>query len=753
MYDIRQFKPTLYLLVLLGMTGFWTAAEEPALWMASTVAVLFNAWLVRSNRFKPLPRWIANTITLLSMLYMADQVFHLVNTPILLIGEYLVFLQVIKLFEQRANRDYAQLLILSFLLMVSAAISTARLGFALLFFPYLVVLLYGCLLFHLKVESDRARSVQSLLGRKLNAATLRQDQRHLPRSMRRLTGLMCTVCLVCAVFVFFFFPRGAPSKLFGQSMVRPPEVLTGFSDDVQLNQVAQITQNNTQIASVKVTHNGALVNSGVLALRGATFDRWTRKGSGGPWHWQHSARAGPELLLERSIDAGEIYPIAAAGLPTEQWRQAYRLEPLGSKVLLALGGARSFQPRTEARLGVHHDDDTLQRMTGTHLSIEYEVVSSGVLSYDRGSDRDAGSEIAAEIRDFARDLGVNGLSRGELDARLALGPGVAAGDERIAGNIERYFKSHFSYTLDLTDSASLFVGKDPLAVFVSQTKRGHCEYFAGAMTVACQSLGLRARQVIGFHTDEYNRYSEQFQVRQSHAHAWVEVLTDQGWVSFDPTSGREYPPNESRSMLRRLKHVFDWLEFKWGTSVVAYDGTRRESVVQKLETSMVNSAIRGQDRWTLLGRWWDRLLQRTEFWTVSSKLLAGFIALMAAGIVGAVTWFMLERHRIRRRAIKIGLNTLPVSEQIRLARQLGFYEQMTAMLHRRRITRPAHLTPREFSRTLTFLPTEAFEMIERLTGIFYRVRYGGARVQSTQQRRLAEAIARLDAAMGPLKPN
>ena len=57
------------------------------------------------------------------------------------------------------------------------------------------------------------------------------------------------------------------------------------------------------------------------------------------------------------------------------------------------------------------------------------------------------------------------------------------------------------------------------------------------------------QKVTGFVTDEYNSVGGYFQVRQCHAHTWVEVLTTQhGWVTFDPTSGRELNPNESRSM-------------------------------------------------------------------------------------------------------------------------------------------------------------------------------------------------------------
>src|SRR5689334_16199962 len=162
MYDIRQFKSTLYLLVILGMTGFAVAAEEPGLWALAISAVLVNAWLIWTGRFIPLPRWIANTITLVSMTYVTFQVWSFSAPPILLIGQFLVLLQIVKLFEQRANRDYAQLLVLSWLLMVAAAINTASLLFGVLFIAYVVLSLYCCLVFHLKTEADRAKEALAI---------------------------------------------------------------------------------------------------------------------------------------------------------------------------------------------------------------------------------------------------------------------------------------------------------------------------------------------------------------------------------------------------------------------------------------------------------------------------------------------------------------------------------------------------------------------------------------------------------------
>ena len=158
MYDVRQFRPVLYALLILGFSGFCLAAQSSGMWVLSVAGVLFNAWLISRGWFIPLPRMIANLVTLAALLYIVVEVRFSALAPILVIGQFLVLLQLVKLYEQRANRDYAQLLILSLLLVVAASINTASLVFGLLLVAYLFLSLYCCLLFHLKIESDHAKA-------------------------------------------------------------------------------------------------------------------------------------------------------------------------------------------------------------------------------------------------------------------------------------------------------------------------------------------------------------------------------------------------------------------------------------------------------------------------------------------------------------------------------------------------------------------------------------------------------------------
>jgi transglutaminase-like putative cysteine protease len=96
-----------------------------------------------------------------------------------------------------------------------------------------------------------------------------------------------------------------------------------------------------------------------------------------------------------------------------------------------------------------------------------------------------------------------------------------------------WFRSgRFRYTLDPPAPAP---GADPLVSFLTQTRAGTCEQFAGAFTVLARTLGLPTRLVVGF-TAGRRTGPDEVVVSGGDAHAWPQVyLGSAGWVSFEPT--------------------------------------------------------------------------------------------------------------------------------------------------------------------------------------------------------------------------
>jgi len=314
-------------------------------------------------------------------------------------------------------------------------------------------------------------------------------------------------------------------------------------------------------------------------------------------------------------------------------------------------------------------------------------------------------------------------------------------DEDIAKAIEKHLRQNFSYTLDLTDTRRV-EGHDPMVSFLYDFKRGHCEYFAGAMTLMCQGLGLDARMVVGFRCDEFNTFGSYYTVRQSQAHAWVEVRTkDHGWMMFDPTSGRELQVTTA-SVWQKTMSLVDFLQYKWANSVIAYGNENRDTLLNQVDQKITNTAIGSAASLSGL----KGVIDLIANW-LANKILGPLIGLMLLVVVGLIAWFIVERWRLRRRASRIGLETLPSVDMTRLVKQLAFYDQLVLLLEKQSIFRPRHMTPLEFSDSLAYLPAQTYRTIHRLTDLFYRIRFGGSELDAGQLRRLENAVERLARSM------
>jgi transglutaminase-like putative cysteine protease len=103
--------------------------------------------------------------------------------------------------------------------------------------------------------------------------------------------------------------------------------------------------------------------------------------------------------------------------------------------------------------------------------------------------------------------------------------------------IEAWFRSSGEFGYD--ESPPVREGAPPLVSFVTTTRRGYCQHFAGAMALMLRYLGIPSRVAAGFTTGIFNDDEERWTVADTNAHTWVEVWFDgYGWLPFDPTPGR-----------------------------------------------------------------------------------------------------------------------------------------------------------------------------------------------------------------------
>src|SRR5206468_95525 len=86
--------------------------------------------------------------------------------------------------------------------------------------------------------------------------------------------------------------------------------------------------------------------------------------------------------------------------------------------------------------------------------------------------------------------------------------------------IQRYLLDNFTYSLRVTPGHDI----NHILYFLTRSKRGYCEQFAGSMAVLLRALGIPARVAVGFTPGSYDPKQGVYHVTGQNAHAWVETL-------------------------------------------------------------------------------------------------------------------------------------------------------------------------------------------------------------------------------------
>jgi hypothetical protein len=137
--------------------------------------------------------------------------------------------------------------------------------------------------------------------------------------------------------------------------------------------------------------------------------------------------------------------------------------------------------------------------------------------------------------------------------------------------------------------------------FFFETKSGYCEYYAGMFAILARLQNIPSRIVTGYLAGEYNDLGNFYTFRQSDAHSWVEVYTnDKGWIRFDPTlvipqeniisfnnsSIKDYQStlideDKKINKLSLLKLYYTYLDYTWTNKFTNYDQKSRDDFLKK----------------------------------------------------------------------------------------------------------------------------------------------------------------------------
>jgi transglutaminase-like putative cysteine protease len=275
--------------------------------------------------------------------------------------------------------------------------------------------------------------------------------------------------------------------------------------------------------------------------------------------WDEDAQLG-EASEREQIDASSPLLPQAAGDEKNWVRQEFTIEALRDTRLLASAQPVRWEPGTEAPVA-DAAGDIVVVPDGIRRDQRYTVWSyvpqpnPSELSRFAGDYPAAAERYLQVVSESVPEWGTEGrdalmdayFSRSDefevtsLESVYQAAQGVtsrAQSPYEAAAFLETWFRDAGGFVYDEQPPAPIG-GTPALVDFVNETKRGYCQHYAGAMALMLRLLGIPARVAVGFTSGEYSADDKEWVVKDTNAHAWVEVwFPGYGWIPFDPTPGR-----------------------------------------------------------------------------------------------------------------------------------------------------------------------------------------------------------------------
>jgi protein-glutamine gamma-glutamyltransferase len=707
----RFFQWSLYLLLVTGFSALLSTSRLDLPSVALVIpALLLRGYFLLTGRQAMIPERWTTYLTLAYFVFYAADYFYFSQSFVFATVHMVLFSVVVKIFSVRRERDLVYLAVLSFLLVLSAAVLTVHTGFLLTFCLFIVVAMATLISMEMRRAEQQAAS---------RVPPKRDSEFH--RSLAGVAAALAAMTIAGSAVIFFVLPRintGGYLRNFGVQSA----MVTGFSQEVRLGGIGQIQQSDAVVMHVQVS-SGRLPHD--VKWRGialANFDgqRWWNSFDARNISNSHSDLS---QTLHRAFYSGAH---SAPALGTLEYRVI--MEPVGLNVFflapvpLEVGGN---YPRLQTTpdgavftAGGRSDSDAPQ----------------GISLYSAVADvRDPEPWVRdSNSRDYPPQVAGSYLHLPPMDARIQeLARRVTASSRsnyERARAIESYLKDNFEYTLELGDTAR----PDPVAYFLFQRRKGHCEYFASSMTVMLRTIGIPARVVNGFRGGEYNDVTGSYIVREKDAHSWVEVYFPEfGWVTFDPTASAPAPA--ASGAWARAALYLDAAREMWREWIINYDFSHQARLSNELSNTTGNAQSKVRT-WTWLK--YRSLVDRMAVWQRRmQKMSPGEMAI--ACVVLAVllslpfaskAWRNLQRARMRKNPWRAPKSAASF-----------WYLRLLKRLARSGIRKTPAQTPAEFASSISDL--EVRQGVVLFTEHYQRARFAGSVEDAQRLPELYEEMA------------
>lgn len=633
-------------------------------------------------------------------------------------AQFLMWLLVAKAFNRRAARDWQQMYLLSFLMLVAGSVLNADLTYGLCFLGFVVATTWALTLFHLRREMEDNLLVKHAADR----ASERVEVRRILDSKRIVgarffvgTGFLSFGVFLGAAIVFLALPR-VGMGFFLKS--RSGTSFAGFSDaGTQLGGHGVIKNDDTIVMRVEIDPSYGGREADEIHWRGVSFDhyqrgRWTRSEFAPNTREVTDHGARPNRERHFLIPQGGSPPNELQMMEYEDnsVRQDIWLEPIDSDVLFGAGRPGEFEfttsliPRKQRMF--QNDEFHLEHASTIHYSVWSDVTNPppAVLRAATSDELPHGFSVYLQLPPEITPRTV------ALSKRITKG---LTNNYDKAEAIKTWLTTNLTYTLELEEPTS-----EPVDFFLFDRKKGHCEYFASAFAVLARASGIPTRQVNGFLGGEWNEYQGYVAVRAGDAHSWDEVyFPGTGWVTFDATPASDQLGRGGTGWRARLGRWMDTLRFQWTKWVIEYDLASQLSLFRDIGHALKDAASAVKDAIGVAWRW------------LKAHVWVGGLAL--AAIAAAI---FLRRRRAGPRGLETGRSKPRKRSPIALT-----FDQVAKQLARAGVSRDAATTPRELANRVTFATSEVAELVD----LYYAAEWGGRRDPDDERRasELAKKIA------------
>ncbi|UCD74230.1 MAG: transglutaminase domain-containing protein [Phycisphaerales bacterium] len=748
---LRSYPLLAFLLILLSILGAAIAQSRIDLLVAGTLAMM-SWYITEGPRGRSLPKWVSNVLVIaVSLFAVVDVLNHPQAEEIFgVVGRFCVWLSLIKLYERKGPRDHANLLMLSLLMMLSSCLQSANLIFGIVLLLYAGLGIYVLLLYQLyaSYETVRARAIADPGQAGLPPAVRPIIGRGVRLHFRMLMSSTAVAGIVLSVLVFVIFPRNVGQSLLSHLIAPPVARHAGFRPEIDLLAGGRITTSRKSVAHLQLLDraNQPMGDGRSLLLRGAVLGKYE---GGGVW------KPAPSNLKRVETEPVGFSPVRT-GIVVPEEVTTFRFDfRTGTETLFT--GYAPLAISTGDRRHLLYDPDgqiirTVEdtgRVYGYYLKV-HSNPDGGLLQSMGASPRWRrwSSEVGFPGPDQRYDPEgrVRGLAT-DLLTQAGLWPPPRRAERlqwnaRAATVLTDYLHSgEFSYTLDTSDVVYRDRTEDPIVHFLFESKRGHCEYFASALTAMCHSVGIEARIVVGYVACAWDEIALRYHIVEANAHAWVEVRTSRyGFSEFDPTppSTIEQMRSDPTTLADRLNWMYQSLESTWSSNVVDFDYGSQTRLASALDVGWAERLGGALDA----TREWMFRVNRAFHFGPAGYVWMAFVGFALIIAVIALIKLMRRSLAIRR---TLHLQHLKGSEYQRMLRQLGFYLDMLRVLHRGRLGKPPWQPPLAYAMVIGEEKPEVAATVRQITDLFYAARYGRQRLtgpQVQEARSLVRELAR-----------